>query len=346
MTAIDLSIPPFLRRQPGPWSEQIIASDDVRMPGLYSMGDVYHRDTAAPTLSLSRDVAWEMASKSAAHAKVAHPRLNPDFDPDVSRTMDVGSLAHALLLGGAPGKRIDIVIIEADNYQTKAARAVRDLARARGKLPALRKDFEAACKMRDEARRFAAACEELQPLLKAGWSELSVFWREGAAGLWCRCRLDRVCPALRVIVNYKTSTSAHPEDATRRIYEGGYELQAVWHERGLDAIDPDGRGRREFYFLYQERVSPYACSLMSLSGEGVAMGREQARRAIEGWTECLATGRWPAYPPVPQLAMAPSREYRKWLPDEYGPSRATVIDQTRTDADRHLAASADGLMGG
>jgi len=79
----------------------------------------YHSDPA-PQPSLSSHVAAVLLDRSADHARLMHPRLNPAYDPaalDKKRRLQFGSAAHAMLLG----KDKQIEIIDADSYRTKAA---------------------------------------------------------------------------------------------------------------------------------------------------------------------------------------------------------------------------------
>ena len=68
--------------------------------GMWRMSaERYHRDPT-PGISLSASLAHVLLTQSAAHAAYKHPKLRPvDAEPEESRRMDLGTLAHALLLG-------------------------------------------------------------------------------------------------------------------------------------------------------------------------------------------------------------------------------------------------------
>src|SRR3990167_3196210 len=86
----------------------------------------YIRDPA-PEPSLSASVAHLLLTRSARHAWLAHPRLNPAWAPEATEQTDLGTLEHALLLEQDDSR---LVVVEADDWRAKAARLARDEARA------------------------------------------------------------------------------------------------------------------------------------------------------------------------------------------------------------------------
>src|SRR5690348_15257594 len=65
----------------------------------------YHADPC-PEPSLTQSIA-KLILRSPAHARVAHPRLNPDQPERDGRRYDVGNIAHRLLLGR--GRELEII---------------------------------------------------------------------------------------------------------------------------------------------------------------------------------------------------------------------------------------------
>lgn len=264
--------------------------DRIATAGFHRIAaEIYHADPA-PTPSLSNSIAQILIEQSPLHAWQAHPRLNPNVEDEASRRMDLGSVAHALLLGEGKG----LEIIDAPDYRTKVAQQARDAARAAGKLPVLACDHEDAVKMVAVARRAIAAEPTVAGLFepKRGESELAALWQDGRT--WCRALLDRTNMA--VTLDYKTCPNAAPAAVARHLYANGYHVQDAWYRRGLDALDPVGRGRRKFIFLFQEIAAPFACSFAELDGTGRAMGERLVERALTIWTRCLDHDHWPAYP--------------------------------------------------
>ena len=255
-------------------------------PGIHRMtSEQYHADPA-PVASLSSSIAQIMINQSPAHAWLQHPRLNPAFKPETNSRFDLGSAAHAMLLEGDNSK---IVVVDADDWRTKAAKEARDTATAMGKYAVLEKDYAEVMKM-----VFAAKCflkdSELGDLLETGLAEQTVLWEEN--GVWCRARPDLLDGEGDIVLDYKTTSDASPENVAKQIGRMGYDLQAEFYLRGVNAVTalvPT------FVFLFQEIEPPYACSLASLSASYQAVGRSKVNRAMHLWQTCTTTNNWPGY---------------------------------------------------
>lgn len=280
-------------------------------PGIHNLSaEVYHADPCVKP-SLSSSIANVLLQQSPLHAWMAHPRLNPNFTRESDSRFDLGSAAHTMLLERDESK---VVIVEADDWRTKAAREARDQAQANGQYAILARQYADVQKMVQAAHSYIQTTE-LRGLLDTGTPEQSLVWQEG--DVWCRARPDLLSADRRVCLDYKTSDSAHPEVFGRQIGRLGYDLQAEHYLRALEHCcplhkpgevivvkDPGGfKGAlaigylsATFVFLVQEISPPYACSLISLSNAYRAVGESKLQRAYKIWSECLATNRWPAYP--------------------------------------------------
>lgn len=258
---------------------------------------VYHRDPVVDP-SLSSSVARIMIGRSALHARMAHPRLNPDYqelERKRDRALEIGTAAHKLMLGA--GRSINV--IDADDYKTKAAQAARADAYDAGNTPILRCDLEEARALVEAGRR-QLADTDLADIFSDGDPELTMIWRETAC--WCRSRIDHLPRIVRegghvIVPDYKTTAgSAHPDDFARTIFEQGYDVQAAFYERGLRKLIPTIR-TVEFVFVVQEQEPPYALSIVGLDGMALELAGKKADLAIRMWSTCLATGKWPGYAP-------------------------------------------------
>lgn len=153
----------------------------IDKPGVYDgiPDEQYHADMV-PAGSLSVSGAKRLLDCPAKfNWERRHGRPNkPEYD--------FGHVAHNLVLGTGPR----IVVVEADNWQTKAARTDRDEAYAAGHVPILAKDYDRAVEL--------AAAVKAHPLAGAllcgdgGRSEQSMFWLDEETGVWCRGRVDRM----------------------------------------------------------------------------------------------------------------------------------------------------------
>ena len=243
--------------------------------------------------SLSASIATVIDRQSPAHAHARHPRLGGVRRAD-TKSLDAGSLIHTMLLG--QGKAI--AVVDADDWRSKAAQLARDNARAEGKVPALRKDFDgavvAATRLRERLDGFGV---EL-----AGASEPAVLWTETARGggeVLCRGMLDHLiideAAARATIYDLKSARSAHPDALGRHIDTYGYAIQRAAYVRAIEAARPDLAGRVDFVLLFVELEAPYVALPVRLSGAFRALGEQRWARAVDIWERCLREDRWPAY---------------------------------------------------
>lgn len=246
-----------------------------------------------PTLRSS--IAWKLIERGSTprHAWYASPRLNPNYEPDHSRKFDLGRAAHALLLG----KGAEFVIIDADGFQTKEARRLRDEAYAERKTPLLKKDFAQAATMCEAAKG------QLEELVNAGTLERMPF---GAAetervllwedrGVWCRCRVDYLPHDGEILLEYKsTNASAHPDlFQFRQMRQLGYDAQLAFYRRGLEACGI--ANSPQVGIIAQETEPPYLLSYMRLDDELIMRANERVERALKTWKKCLETNTWPGF---------------------------------------------------
>lgn len=265
-------------------------------PGIYDISEeLYHRDPClAPSASSS--ILRVIATRTPRHAWYAHPRLNPAHRAIERGDFDIGKAAHALLLEGEDR----MAIVEAGDWRTKEAKAARDSARARGKLPLLRKDYDAVKEM-VAAAWFQIGAHEITPMLVSadgkqltfGAAEQTLIWED--AGLWCRVRPDSLDQGQQTIYDYKTTAgSADPDTWSRNHLWPGFAIQEAWYKRGVRRVlkwpDP------QFRFIVQETKPPYALSVVELD----PAAQDLARRMMEGawnlWRRCMQTDQWPGYP--------------------------------------------------
>lgn len=265
----------------------------------------YHDDALTDQPSLSASIAAVLCTQSPAHARAAHPKLNPDFERHEETKFDFGQAAHSLLLEG-----LDRVhIVPADNWTTKAAREERDVARAHGMVPLLAKDA-------DRMRRMADAVHEQldPPLLVDGKPEQTLVWDED--GVTCRARLDWLRDDKAAIFDLKTtSRSAHPRQYERALCGVGGDVQAAMYLRGLAAVT-GAREWADFAWVVVETAPPFALLVIRPASDLLELGDRKARWAVRVWGECLASGVWPSYSREVVWAHAPEWEVARWLERE------------------------------
>lgn len=206
------------------------------------------------------------------------------------RAYDFGHAAHAKVLGvGAP-----VVVVQADDWRSKAAREQRDEAYANGYTPLLAAEAAQVDGMATALASHPIASALFDPA--HGKPEQSLFWQDKRTGVQRRARLDWLPEARdgRVIVaDYKTTRSANPTALAKSADEYGFHMQAAWYMDGVIAL-----GLAEFagfVFVCQEKNPPYLVTCIELDADAVTIGRGLNDRALEVYAECSATGEWPGY---------------------------------------------------
>jgi hypothetical protein len=241
-----------------------------------------------PAPSLSSSLAHTLISRSPLHAWLQHPKLGGK--PRMStREFDRGKAVHSLLLGAGT----EIVMVEGENWRTKAAQTARDEARAQGKTPVLQHEFEsmgaAVHVLRKKIAKYGIAFD--------GQSELAVAWDEpsGYGTVQCRAQLDHVRVDHAQIVDLKTCESAKPEACAKHAVDYGYVLQHAAYTRAVGRLYPELTGKVDFVFVFCEIEPPFAVTAARLNGSLREIGDNHWGRAVEIWGHCLHTGKWPAY---------------------------------------------------
>lgn len=259
---------------------------------------VYHADPA-PQPSLSASVGRILIEQSPLHAWTAHPRLNPGYaGGDVSEAADNGSILHKLILG----RGADVVMVEADDWRTKAAREARDEARGAGKLPVLAETYVALANAAARILGQIAAHPDCVGFAD-GKPEATLIWQE-ANGIWCRARVDMLpgAPNSPLYDLKTTKLSASPRSWDRRVWST-YCFQAAFYLRGARAL---GYSPQEFLFIVAEQESPHAIATFALAPSLMAYAERRVERAIGWWAHALKHDEWPGYVPRTAYVEAPA----------------------------------------
>jgi hypothetical protein len=260
--------------------------------GLHAISsEDYHADRLHDRPSLSSGTIKRLLAQSPEHARANHPRLNPDFEPTVDAKFDVGTAAHRFLLEPELADRV--VVVDAPDWRTKAAREAREAAREIGSTALLEKDWTRVQEMVAAVRARLPELDVTPPLLADGKAEQTVLWEDD--GVLCRARVDSLHDDLAAIDDLKTtSSSGNPIDWSRRTFWSiGADIQAVFYQRGIEALT----GRKPaFRFIVAETEPPYAISVFDLAPSAIDLAERKIDHAIRLWRHCLETGSWPGYP--------------------------------------------------
>lgn len=242
-------------------------------PGIYDgiSNKEYHADPALGSTSLKT-----LALKTP--ALFDYERTHPKF----SDAFTLGTAAHSLILENDTS---GIVVVDADNWLTKAAKEAKAEALAAGKQPLLTKEMAQVEAMRDSVMRH----DDARHAFIGHRAEVSVFWEEG--GQMFKCRPDAWKNG--VVVDLKTTVDANPDEFRRTAYKYGYFMSAAHYIDGIKAVTGE---TVRFAFVNVEKTPPYLVSFTELTDADLDRGRFQLDRAKRLYSECSNNNNWPGYP--------------------------------------------------
>lgn len=283
----------------------------ITEPGIYrGVSSADYFSDPCPEPSLTQSLCKILIEQSPRHAWTAHPRLNPQFEYDDDTKFDIGNVVHRMILGR--GKEIEV--LHFSDWRTKASQEAREKAADEGKVAVLRHQYEQAADMADAARKQLERHEDRDAFTK-GAGEVMLVWQED--GIWCRSLVDWLHDDMRTIDDYKsTKMSVAPHVLGLRAQAAGWEVQAAFIERGLNALDVGNRGRRRYRFIAQETDKPHALSVMHMDEHWLTMGRKKVQTAIALWHRAMRLDRWPAYPERSIVPEYPGFKEAQWLDRE------------------------------
>lgn len=268
----------------------------IETAGVYEMpADAYHAHAALSSTG---------ARKLLAPSCPALFKWERDHGQTHKRVFDFGHAAHKLVLGDGP----ELVVVDAADWRTNAAKEQRDAAYADGKVPLLPPEFETVQLMAAEQRRHPAAFER-----GSGKPEQSLFVKDEATGVMLRARIDWLpepSDGRMVLVDYKTTISAEPRAFARSVANYGYFAQAAFYIEIVKALGI--ADDVEFRFIAQEKTAPYLVTVFELDAVALDIGKRRNRESIEIFAECTATDTWPSYTSEVETIALPA-----WLEQMY-----------------------------
>jgi hypothetical protein len=286
-------------------------------PGVYydmAAAD-YHADPCAEP-SLSSSIANLLLTKTPAHARLAHPRLNPSFKAPSNAAMDLGSVAHEILLGKGAGFEISPF----DDYRTKEARTWRDDALARGVIPIKAGDHDRAQQMADAVREKIVCTRDAVRAFWGGRVETVIVWRDADAV--CRAMIDWLSEESFQVYDLKTTGTGLSDRALQSKIASGLDVQAAFYLRGLEHVMPDHAGRFAWRWVFVEDEEPFESRIIELDATTRALGDRKCSWAIETWKRCLWANDWPGYPRKIERLEYPAWAENAWLAREVAESEA------------------------
>lgn len=201
---------------------------------------------------------------------------------------DTGHAVHTALLGVGG----QTVVVDADDWRTKAARDARDAAHAEGKVPLLRDQAAKVAAIRDAVMGHPAA----RTILEApGDVELSLFWDDPDTDVPMRGRIDKVATradGTHVLVDLKSTTDASARRFGKSVWDYRYHMQRAVYLHGWEVITGEAC---EFLFIAVETDAPHLTAVYTLDDIAVEAGWRDYRTALDTYITCTETGTWPGY---------------------------------------------------
>lgn len=246
-------------------------------PGVYLKLDneAYH---AGP--GISKSGLWTVETKSPAHYRFGERKE--------SKAFDFGEACHLAIL--QPNDFEKVVVRGPEDRRGNKWKDVAEVCKADKKLLLTSGDYDGVSAIRDAVH----ADPWINSIITSGdgVNEASGFWIDPATGELCRCRPDRYRRDLKLILDVKSTVSAHPDAFAKSVVNYGYHAQEAFYTDGWQAC---GQEVEAFAFLAWEKTSPYAFAVYELPPSIVEEGRAMMRKALDTYATCRKANHWPAY---------------------------------------------------
>ena len=257
----------------------------MRKHGIY--GDVpeleYHAD---PALSQS-----QLKVLLDCPARFAYERTQP---PKTSDAFDLGHAVHAKVLGVG----LDVVVVDAKDWRTKAAQEAKAKAHAAGKVPLLASDAARVDAMAEAALKHPGARVVLEAECAV---EQSMWWTREVDDLTLnlRGRVDKAAvyaDGFPVLVDLKTAVSASPRRFGSAVWDYGYYIQRAVYCDGWSRLAGDLQGIvPDFLIVVVEKDPPHLAAVYRLDDAAVDAGERRYQDALDLYANCTAANHWPGY---------------------------------------------------
>jgi exodeoxyribonuclease VIII len=131
----------------------------------------------------------------------------------------------------------------------------------------------------------------IKALIEKATIEKGIMWTDPNTGLKCKGRPDAIVPDKDLIIDLKTTISAHPDDFQRSIWNYRYHEQAAFYSMGLKAIHGSERFSR-FLFIAVENKAPYCSASYFLSPSALDTGWSTCMSLLNLHKECVTNNDW------------------------------------------------------
>lgn len=232
----------------------------------------------------------DLLSKSPLHywAKYLDPKRKPQ---EPTPAMLLGTAIHTAVLEPERFAH-EYAVAPAVDRRTKDGKATWEAfvaeCEANGKSTISVGDLEVCNNIASVVRSHVTATE----LLGKGKAEVSMFWDDEDTGVLCKCRPDWLADN-DIVVDLKSTTDASPDGFMKSAFNYRYWVQAAWYLDGIERAT--GHRPGAFVFVAFEKEPPYACGFYYATDEMIQAGRDEYRRLVDIYADCLKTNSWRGY---------------------------------------------------
>lgn len=258
------------------------------------------------TLRLSPSIAKVLINQSPYHAWHKHSKGGA-YQDDPTDAKRRGKLLDRLFFGVGP----ELVIIDADDFRTKAAKEARDTAEAERKIPVLAHKLAPQQEMVDNWQHQLAS----RQIHFSGESQAALLWESD--GCPCKGILDHLIVGREsaTIIDLKTCEDASLEACQRAVSNLGYDIQQAAYVEGVQHNYPATTGRVDMIFIFAEVEPPYLVNVVKLAGTFRHVGRHKWDLAKATWAKCLRENHWPGYSPLASYLEASPWQIKAAFPE-------------------------------
>lgn len=249
----------------------------TRKPGIYlnMPNEDYH---AGP--GISKSGLWTIQTQSPAHYKFAVREEKSYFD--------FGDACHKAIL--EPNEFEEKVVRGPDDRRGNKWKDQLEACSLDDKLLLTAGDYDAVLAIRDVIH----GDSWLNSIITGGkpMIEASGYAIDAETGELRRVRPDLYREDLEIILDVKSSQSAHPDAFARSVINYGYHAQEAFYS---DTWRDIGKPVSGFAFLAFEKKPPYAFAIYELPPSIVDEGRALMRQALDTYHTCRKNNSWPSY---------------------------------------------------
>lgn len=128
-------------------------------------------------------------------------------------------------------------------------------------------------------------------LLRNAEIEQSMAWVDPETGVLCRIRPDIISHGS--MADLKKTACSSPKQFARSCVKYGYHRQAAMYMDGYEILT--GERLEDFFFIAIEMTLPFCCEVYRVPPEMMESGKNQYRKSLQIYAECLKTDNWPGY---------------------------------------------------